>query len=376
MHDRIAAAAQGDAPPARPFLVSNAMTLSGRQLLGLGLCAVVFVLAAPAAWERLEPLERGDDYRIPYALSSDYWLFERMAREAAARRETVVLGDSVVWGQYVTRGQTLSHYLNAPAGLEHAAGAERVANLGVDGMHPAALAGVLEHHAASIAGMKVIVHCNPLWMSSPTHDLSGEGEFRFNHPALVPQFAPRIPCYREEVSHRLGAVAARYVPFLQWASHVQLAYVDQTSVPEWTMEHPYALPLDALSARLPPSDNRLRHRPVPWTEQGIRPQDFAWVELDASFQWRSFTRALALLAQRNNRVFVIVGPFNEHLLTESGMRGYVRVRDGIAAWLRCHHIDHDVPPALPSEQYADASHPLADGYRALAERILARVPWR
>jgi lysophospholipase L1-like esterase len=113
---------------------------------------------------------------------------------------------------------------------------------------------------------------------------------------------------------------------------------------------------------------------VPWKEQGIQLQDFAWVDLDASFQWRSFRRALEILAERGNRVFVVVGPFNEHLLTESGLRGYARIRDGIAAWLREHGIEHDVPPALPSELYADASHPLGEGYRRLAERIFARLP--
>jgi len=31
------------------------------------------------------------------------------------------------------------------------------------------------------------------------------------------------------------------------------------------------------------------------------------------------------------------------------------------------HIPHYVPPALPSELYADASHPNAAGYRLLAQ---------
>jgi hypothetical protein len=56
-----------------------------------------------------------------------------------------------------------------------------------------------------------------------------------------------------------------------------------------------------------------------------------------------------------------VGPFNEHLLSEAGRRGYERVREGLETWLRSEGIDHDLPPALASELYADASHPLADG---------------
>ena len=354
-----------DAPPPGEdgFRLSNAMQLSGRQLAGLALFAAALVLVVPPAWKRLEPLDRGPDYRIPYALSNDYWLFARLAQDAAERQDILLLGDSVVWGQYVRREQTLSHGLNARAG------ADRVANLGVDGMHPAALAGLVEHYAGGIAGKRVVLHCNPLWMSSAKHDLRDEDEFRFNHPALVPQFAPRIPCYRETASRRIGCGVERNVPFAQWTSHLQLAYFGQTSIPEWTLEHPAANPLAAVTLQMPPSDNRLRHRPIPWTEQGIRPQDFAWVDLETSFQWESFRRALGILRGRGNRVFVLVGPFNEHLLTETGRAGYARVRDGIAAGLQAEGVEPAVPPALPSGLYADASHPLAEGYAELARRL-------
>jgi hypothetical protein len=240
----------------------------------------------------------------------------------------------------------------------------------VDGMHPAALAGLLEYHGGAVSGKKVVLHCNPLWMSSAKHDLSDGDEFRFNHPALVPQFSPRIPCYREEVSRRIGFVVERNVPFLGWANHLQLAYFGQTSIPEWTMEHPYGNPLAAVTLTLPsPAGDTLRHRPRPWFDQGIRPQDFAWVDPGSSFQWRSFRRALEILRGRGNRVFVVVGPFNEHLLTETGRAGYGRVREGIVAWLVAAGVEHDAPPALPSELYADASHPLAAGYAELARRL-------
>ncbi len=350
------------------FLGSNAMLLTGRELIGLGLFAAALVLVLPSVWKRLEPLHRDFDHRIPYELSNDYWLWERLARDSAARFDTLLLGDSVIWGQYVTRDQTLSFHLNALAERE------RFANLGVDGMHPAALAGLIEHYGGSIAGKDVILHANPLWMSSPRHDLTGKDDFRFNHPALVPQFFPRIPCYREEVSKRIGLVVERNLEFSQWTNHLQQAYFAQMSIPEWTLEHPYESPLAAVTFRIPPPDDRLRHRPVPWTEQGIRKQDFEWVDLETSFQWRSFRRALEVLERRGNRVFVVVGPFNEHLLTEAGLKGYARVRDGIAAWLEERGVAHDVPPALPSDLYADASHPLGDGYRVLAERIQAWLP--
>ncbi len=276
-----------------------------------------------------------------------------------------------MWGQYVRRAETLTHHLDGLAGRE------RFANLGVDGLHPAALAGLIEYYGGAIEGKDVVLHCNPLWLSSAKHDLRGDEEFSFNHPALVPQFFPRIPCYRQEVSKRLGLVAERYVPFYRWTEHLQAAYFGQRNIPEWTLEHPNASPLGAITLRLPPSDDRARHRPIPWTEQGIQKQDFAWVDLETSFQWRSFRRALEVLRARGNRVFVVVGPFNEHMLTEKGARGHARIVEGIAAWLRENGIECDVPPALASDLYADASHPLGEGYRKLAERLfplLARSP--
>jgi hypothetical protein len=343
--------------------VSNAIRLTGRQWIGLGLFMAAVYLIVPAVWPRVEKFELEPDYRIPYDLSADYWLYQRHARVAAARYETLVVGDSVVWGQYVTRDQTLTHYLNLQAG------GERFANLGLDGSHPAALAGLLEHYGAALSGKNVILHCNPLWMSSSKHDLRGEEEFRFNHAALVPQFSPRIPCYREDTSDRLKIVIERNVPFESWTNHLQHAYFEHNSIPAWMLDHPYENPLAAVTLAVPPSDNQLRHEPISWTEKGIRKQEFAWVGLDGSFQWRMFRRAVEILQARGNRVFVILGPFNEHMLTESSLGRYKTLVGGIEAWLREKKVPCVVPEVLPTEQYADASHPLREGYALLARRL-------
>jgi hypothetical protein len=45
------------------------------------------------------------------------------------------------------------------------------------------------------------------------------------------------------------------------------------------------------------------------------------------------------------------------------------VRDGVAAWLAQNHVAHVTPETLPSALYADASHPLTQGYQLLARRI-------
>ncbi len=100
-----------------------------------------------------------------------------------------------------------------------------------------------------------MLQCNPLWLSSPRHDLQTDEEFQFNHPRLVPQFSPWIPCYKEAISPRIGIVVEQHVPFLSWTNHLQQAYFDRMDIPSWTLEHPYENPFKPLERGLPPSDN-------------------------------------------------------------------------------------------------------------------------
>jgi len=343
---------------------SNEVRLSGREWLVLAALALALYLLAPALWPRFEPLPSEPDYRMPYDLSNDYWLYSRYATLAATRHDLLVVGDSVVWGQYVRRDQTLAHYLNELSGKE------RGANLGLDGAHPAALAGLLEHYGGGIRGKTVVLIFNPLWLSSRKHDLREEEEFRFNHPQLVPQFSPRIPCYKEDVPRRLGIALNRNLVFSGWTNHLQQAYFDRMDIPSWTLEHPYDCPLKALTFRLPPSDNLLRHPPVPWFQGGIKKHDFPWVELDTSLQWRCFQDCLEVLRARGNRVLVVLGPFNEHMLTDASREVYRRLKQEVAERLRAGRVPCYAPDPLPSEEYADASHPLSAGYRRLAEELL------
>ena len=347
---------------------SNAFHLSRSQWIVVSLLSLAFVLLLPSYWKRLEKFEIEPDYRVPYELSNDYWFFERYATLAAARYETLVIGDSVVWGQYVTRQQTLTHYLNAQAGRE------RFANLGLDGAHPLALAGLLEYYGAAITGKNVLLLCNPLWMSSAKHDLQIEEEFRFNHPRLVPQFVPPILCYKEQISARLGVVVERNFAFNAWTSHLQMAYFEKSEVPAWTLEHPYENPLGVVTLKLPPSDNVLRHEPIPWTANGIKKQDFPFVQLESSLQWHAFQHLVEVLRQRGNNVVVMVGPLNEHMLTQPSVRAYNALRRDIANRLRALNVECRVPEALPSELYADASHPLSAGYELLARQLLEKNP--
>ena len=75
-------------------------------------------------------------------------------------------------------------------------------------------------------------------------------------------------------------------------------------------------------------------------------------------------------------MLVLLGPFNEHLIAEDNRLSYQKLRDGIAAWLAQNQIPAVVPETLPSELYADASHPLTEGYDLLAKRIYTAESFR
>jgi hypothetical protein len=352
-------------PPAEPdgVALSNGICLTGREWLGLGLFAVVILAFAPVLWSHTETLALEPDYRIPHDLSNDYWLYERFAGLAARHHDTLLIGDSVIWGEYVTGPETLAHYLNEIAGQE------RYANLGLDGAHPLALGGLMEFYAESVRDKNVLLECNPLWMSSRRQDLQDDQASEFNHPRLVPQFAPGIPAYKAEISPRLGVLVERRLPLISWTAHLQQAYYDQSDIPGWTLEHPYDNPLTPLWRGLPPPDKVRRHPTQPWYKSGITRQDYPWVDMETSLQWGAFRGVVDLLQQRGNRVFVLVGPFNEHLLTPDSLQRYQQVKATIAAWLRQKKVPHALPPPLPSELYGDASHPLAAGYEALARQL-------
>jgi len=356
------------APEPEEIAFSNGIRLTGRQWLGLGLFGFLLIVVAPSLWHHAEKFALEPDYRIPHDLSNDYWLYERFAGLAAGHDDTLLIGDSVVWGEYVTRQETLSHYLNELAGQE------RFANLGMDGAHPLALGGLVEFYAGGVSDKSILLQCNPLWMSSRRADLQDDKATEFNHPRLVPQFAPSVPAYKAEISPRLGVLVERRLPLSAWATHLQQAYYDRTDIPGWTLEHPYDNPLKPLARGLPPSDNSRRHEPRPWYKSGITRQDYPWVDLKTSLQWRAFRGVVEIMQQRGNRVFVLVGPFNEHMLTPESRERYQQVKATIATWLREQHVPHAVPPPLPSEQYGDASHPLAAGYKQLAEQ-LAKEPF-
>jgi hypothetical protein len=345
-----------------PAFSSNAVRLSPREWLIAGGTVVALFLLVPRAWQAIEPLDAGPDYRVPYKLGEDYSLYQRYCRKVCAEDATPIVGDSVVWGHYVAGNETLSHYVNELSAGTH------YANLGLDGSHPAALAGLVDTYASDIRARRVVLFCNPLWMTSPDRDLRGKTE-RFNHPRLVPQFVPRIPCYKEPLEARLGIVVQRRLPFQNWVQHMRTAYFDGDDLASWTMNRPYENPAGPITLRLPDSEPSPVEGPKPWFEGGFESFNAPWIELETSIQWESFCRTIALLRDRGNQVFVLVGPFNEHMLKPASLSKYQDMKARIGNWLSKHEVPHYIPGPLPSDHYADASHPLAKGYALLARRL-------
>ena len=362
-----------------PFGV-NEVRLNARQWL---IAVVIIVLAAlliPRVWQKIERFDTGPDYRIPYDLSKDYWLYARRLRQVAAPGKVIVLGDSVIWGEYVLSEGTLSHFLNQAAGTS-----DRFVNGGLNGLFPLAQEGLIDYYSRALRQQKLIVHFNLLWLTSPKADLNTEKEEQFNHSRLVPQFFPRIPCYRADANERFSAIIERQVSFLSWVEHLQNAYFGQKSILRWTLEddggepphYPNLCknPLSQITLRVPTAaaDDPLRGpnspRHKPWSETGQGTAQFDWVSLNSSLQWHAFQRLIRTLRNRGNELFIIIGPFNEHIMAEENRPDYRKLRDGAAAWLAQEQIPHLVPDSLPSSLYADASHPLTEGYALLAEKI-------
>ena len=362
-----------------PFGV-NEVRLSARQWLIACVILSAVIELLPWIWQRIERFDTPPDYRIPYQLSKDYWLYGRRLRRAAHQKKIFLVGDSVIWGEYVLPDGTLSRFLN-----HEARATDRFVNAGLNGLFPLAEEGLINNYAPSLRKEKVIVHCNLLWMTSPKADLSTTKEEQFNHSRLVPQFFPRIPCYRENANERLSAVIESKSAFLSWIEHLQDACFEQKSILRWTLQEDGAdppnytnackNPLRQISFQVPlaPAKDPLRGpdspRHKPWSLTGEGTARFEWVALQDSLQWHAFQRMLRMLRARGNDVLIILGPFNEHIMAEENRSTYRKIRDEAVSWFSANHVRYLAPEPLPSPLYADASHPLTAGYAALAKSI-------
>jgi hypothetical protein len=343
----------------------NVVRLTGREWFAVGLVVFVCIAWMPDLWKRYEPWDISPVYRVPFAQSEDYWTYHRLLEQIVETDRIPVIGDSFVWGEYVPADKTFSSFLNAETA------SERFANVGLNGAHPLALAGLVRNYAGNVKNRPVILHCNLLWMSSPERDLQSNGDVTFNHPRLLPQFVPHIAAYKAPLSQRLSIVFDRDLRFFDLVTHVRTCYFDGRDLQSWSIANPYANPLVRINRRPLDDSTQSHHDPIPWTRQGIERQDLPWIDLDSSLQWRAWRDAAERLRSKGNRVLAVIGPFNEHLLLEPSRQRYRAAKQKVEAWLRAQGILFVAPALLPSDEYGDASHPLSSGYARLAKSIRA-----
>jgi hypothetical protein len=364
-------------PPLPDIPFVNEVRLSWKQWLITVALLISAVFAVPRIWKKVEQFQVASDYRIPYSLSKDYWLYERRLQNVSVTN-ILLVGDSVIWGEYVLPNGTLSHFLNEQTQPG------RFINAGVNGLYPLAIEGLLTHYT-SLRQRKVILHCNLLWMSSPKADLQDPKPQQVNHGRLLPQFR-KIPSYRADANERLSVLVERNVQFMSWVNHLQIAYFDNKSVPAWTLQvddsdpprYPNAWknPLSQITFRVPspPANDPERGPASPrhrtWTQTGAAPTSFDWVNPTNSLQLRAFKRAVEKLRADGHDLFVVIGPFNTHIIAEESKAGFDGLRNDVILFLKASGIPHSTLETLPSEVYADASHPLTEGYKLLADQLM------
>jgi hypothetical protein len=352
--------------PGKPALSANALQLSPREWVATAAGLLLVLVAYSRIRSSVASPDVPPDYRIPYSLTERYDLYERYCALASSRSRTLLVGDSFIWGQYADREGTLSHHLNVLAG------GERFANLGLNGMHPVALAALMRYHAAEVTGREVILHCNLLWFSARATGWTDDDLFR-NHPNLRPRFSPTAPLHEERILHYLNWAAMDSLAWKQVLSRLQATVPERLDLLGWTLENPFDNPFALVSMSLPPPERRppeARH-PAQKAAEGTRRR---WEDLDRSIMWDEFRETVATLRERGNRVTVLVGPANEELLAPESRAACARLKGQMEAWCRAQGLRCVVPDPLPGEEFADFCHPIDAGYAELARRLRRDAP--
>lgn len=295
------------------------------------------------------------NYRIPYSQGEDYFLYEKYVRTVAASGRIAVIGDSVIWGHYTDSSSNLTAYLNASAGTE------RFANIGIDGIHPAALYGLIDNYCSTLQGGRIIIGINLLWMSSPKHDLSGEINTSINHRALLTQVPGKIPAYSPRVEERLTLLARRDIPLFAWIDHMRASRFAEVNFYRWTMADPYAHPGEYLVHA-----DEIFTPPAPVSPDRMTGRDMEWVQPGSSLQWRYMRASIRRLKDQGNSVIAVITPFNQFMLTDKSRIERDYIIQEIQAQLAADGVTALAPGLDKAEFFADLSHPVASGYGIMA----------
>jgi lysophospholipase L1-like esterase len=348
---------------------SNGLVLKPWELVVTIAVVLVLTLLLPYSWQKIrgvEEIPRG--FRLAEELRDDYYGYRLVVRALYLKTETSAesapsiffIGDSVVWGKYVDNENTL------PALINRKLGKDEIVNLAVDGLHPVAMERLLRDHGDSIRGYRVFLYWNPLWMNAPLYDLSGTDEFSINHPRLLPQFDPSFKSYRAGFGDRVSAFLEQNVLFCAWLRHIRAAYCANGDVKK-------VLANGGLSHYDPAERRALANSTVTWEQNGIKKQDWPWVKASESRQYAAFRRVIAGLRRRGNQVTVVLGTVNPHMQTPGSLERYHKLRTEVKADLERSGVRVIDLPELESNEYADASHPLAAGYEKLARYMIEQL---
>ena len=350
---------------------------------------VVVVLAnilLPILWNNFEKRPSIENSRQPYHLSKDYWHYEKMLEDSISQSSKIpvtIIGDSVVWGEYVDRDSTLTAYLNERSNVQNT---YKFLNAGINGLYPVVLKELIENYYPHNKRLPVILHYNFLWISNPEADLQDPKERTLNHSNLLPQFFHDIPPYKAPFEKRLKITVSLHIPSNRLAKHIQISYVDNKSIPNWTMDMGPTWPPNYpnssknISGQFDfqnlsehendPSRGKHSSRHKSWNRKGMQVQQDRWIDPTSSIQWPALLKLTKLLQEKNLSVFVIIGPLNKHMMDERSQNKCSHYEGLARIWLKEQGISHVVLPTLPSELYADSSHPLSGGYNKMAEILL------
>ena len=346
-----------------PEFERSALELSLREWLIVALLVTLLLAVVPHIPFRGHAPVVERDYRIPYALSTRYDLYRRYTSLAAAQFPTLLVGDSVIWGQCARRHDTLAHHLNELVQQP------RFANAGLDGMHPVALAELLEFHAPGISNTRVILQFDPLWLMQEGPSSPHTRDVLYNRPNLIPRLAAHFTGPFKEAASLSWSHLMKNSPLKDWGERLADTRVDFLA---WSLDHPYESPLQAISSALPPSEDSHPQRLIPWEETPTTLVATRFDPLSDDLQWNAFLRIITMLQSRGNDIFVLLGPMNEHMMVPETLAVYLRIKAGMVEQLRAKGVRFFVPSVLPSAHYGDICHPLGVGYAELAREMLQK----
>ena len=352
---------------------SNSLRLSPKGLLLVVVLTVLAVFVASSLWYRLafevDPMagDPDDHFRFSYAYRDDYCLYNKVV-DNSGRYDALFLGDSVIWGMYVNNESTLTECLNRKTGKHYG-------NLAIDGLHPVAMRTLVKEHTSNFGENRpIFLYFNPLWVNTPEYDLTGNGDISVNHPKLLPQLDFSIKANKLSLSERCKALLERKLTFYGMLRHLQLVSFGNKDLKSFLAKNPGTNPLKNIHVWVDALEHgHTLNSKIDWYNSGLPEQDWPWVKPADSRQWQAFLDTCAILQKRGAKLTVLLGAINTHMLTKESAERFAALRAEHHKILNELNIKTIELPVLPSNEYGDASHPLAPGYERLAEYLADKI---